>query len=293
MKNLFVRFTAAAILFAGVLGFAAPATAAEAPDVYIQNLLKEISQGNGAAIWKALPEDYQGDVEDLVEEFAKNMDADVWDGAFKVVGKLAKVMKDKKEFIFASELSKAAPPPQIDEAKKNWDSVVDAINSIATSDISTLEGLKDLDAEEFFEKTGNKVVGGLLKASENTPQAAEGLKKLKAAKVTLVSKEGDDAVLKFETEGEEPKEEKYTLVDGKWLPAKMVDDWDDSIEKAKAGLAKVKLPAETKAQVMQFIGIGNSLLDSLLAAKTQEEFDAALKSIQGLIPGAGGPPKKE
>jgi len=291
MKNLFVRFTAAAILFAGVLGFAAPAVAAEAPDVYMQNLLKEISKGNGAAIWNALPEDYQGDVEDLVEEFAKNMDADLWDGAFKVVGKLAKVMKDKKEYIFASEFTKAAPPPQLEEAKKNWDSIVEALSTVATSDISTIAGLKELDAEEFFEKTGNKVVGGLLKASENTPQAAEGLKKLKSAKVTLVSKEGDDAVLKFETEGEEAKEEKYTLVDGKWLPAKMVDDWDDSIEKAKASLAALKIPAEQKVQIMQFVGIANTLLDSLQAAKNQEEFDAALKSIQGLIPGAGGPPK--
>lgn len=289
MKNLLVRFTAAAILFAGVLGFAAPAVAADAPDVYMQNLLKEISKGNGAAIWNALPEDYQEDVEDLVEEFAKNMDADLWDGAFKVVGKLAKVMKDKKEYIFASEFTKAAPPAQLEEAKKNWDSIVDALATVATSDISTLQGLKELDAEEFFEKTGNKVVGGLMKASENTPQAAEGLKKLKAAKVTLVSKEGDDAVLKFETEGEEPKEEKYTLVDGKWLPTKMVDEWDDSIEKAKASLAGLKIPAEQKVQIMQFVGIANTLLDSLQAAKSQEEFDAALKSIQGLIPGAGAP----
>lgn len=292
MKNLFVRFTAAAILFAGVLSSAAPATAAEAPDVYMQNLLKEISNGNGAAIWNALPKDYQGDIEDLVEDFAKNMDADIWDGAFKVVGKLAKVMKDKKEYIFASDFTKAVPPPQLDEAKKNWDSIVDALHTVATSDVSTIEGLKDLDAGEFIEKTGNKIVGGLMKASENTPQAAEGLKKLKAAKVTLVSKEGDDAVLKFETDGEEPKEEKYTLVDGKWLPAKMVDDWDDSIEKAKSSLAGLKIPAEQKVQIMQFVGIANTLLDSLQAAKSQEEFDAALKSIQGLIPGAAGPPKE-
>lgn len=292
MKNLLVRFTAAAILFAGVLSFAAPATAAEAPDVYMQNLLKEISNGNGAAIWNALPKDYQGDIEDLVEDFAKNMDADIWDGAFKVVGKLAKVMKDKKEYIFASDFTKAVPPPQLDEAKKNWDSIVDALHTVATSDISTIEGLKDLDAGEFIEKTGNKIVGGLMKASENTPQAAEGLKKLKAAKVTLVSKEGDDAVLKFETDGEEPKEEKYTLVDGKWLPAKMVDDWDDSIEKAKASVAGLKIPAEQKVQIMQFVGIANTLLDSLQAAKSQEEFDAALKSIQGLIPGAAGPPRE-
>lgn len=292
MKNLFVRFTAAAILFAGVLSFAAPATAAEAPDVYMQNLLKEISNGNGAAIWNALPKDYQGDIEDLVEDFAKNMDADIWDGAFKVVGKLAKVMKDKKEYIFASDFTKAVPPPQLDEAKKNWDSIVDALHTVATSDVSTIEGLKDLDAGEFIEKTGNKIVGGLMKASENTPQAAEGLKKLKAAKVTLVSKEGDDAVLKFETDGEEPKEEKYTLVDGKWLPAKMVDDWDDSIEKAKASVAGLKIPAEQKVQIMQFVGIANTLLDSLQAAKSQEEFDAALKSIQGLIPGAAGPPRE-
>lgn len=291
MKMLFARMTAAAILFAGLLGAVAPATAAEAPDVYMQKLLQEVAAGNGGALWNALPEDYQGDVEDLVEEFGKKMDAEIWDGAFKTVGKLAKVLKTKKDFVFGSELMKGAPDEPKAEAKKNWDSIVDALSTVASSDISTLEGVKDLDLEEFFEKAGNKVVGSLLKASESTPQAAEGINKLKKAKVTLVSKDGDDAVLKFETEGEEPKEEKYTLVDGKWLPTKLVDDWDDGIEKATAQLGQLKIPAEQKAQILQFMGIADGLLDRLLAAKDQETFDAELNAIKAFVPGLGGPPK--
>ncbi|MCE9605899.1 MAG: hypothetical protein K8U03_13465 [Planctomycetia bacterium] len=292
MKMLLVRLTAIAVLFAGMLGSVAPATAAEAPDVYFQKLLHDVGAGNGAALWKALPEDYQGDVEDLVEEFAKKMDAEIWDGGFKTIAKLAKVLKEKKEFVFGSELLKGAPAKQKEEVQKNWDAIVEALQTTATSDISTLAGVKELDLEEFFEEAGNKVVGGVLKASENSnPDAAAGIEKFRKAKVTLVSTEGDDAVLKLETEGEKPKDQKFTRVDGKWLPAELVEGWDDGIEKAKAQLAALKIAPEQKAQVMQIMTVVDGLLDRLLAAKDQAAFDKEIQGMMAFLPMFGaGPP---
>jgi len=288
MKKWFAQMTAMAIVFAGLVGGVAPAQAADAPDVYVQKLVNEAAAGNGKALWNALPEDYQGDVEDLLEEFTKNMDAELWDGGFKLVGKLAKVLKDKKEFVVGSQFTQGIPGPQKDAVTKEWDSIVEALSMISKSDISTHEGLKELDIEEFFDKTGSKLADGLLKASENAPQVAEGLKKLKSVKVTLVSKDGDEAVLKFQADGEEPKEETYTLDGGKWLPKKMVDDWDGDIAKAKAQLAAVKLPAEKKTQVIAVMGGVDKVFDQLLAAKDQQAFDGALLGLIGMFAGPPG-----
>jgi len=281
MKTLFVPFIALAMLFTGV----ATASAADAPDVYVQKLVKEAAAGNGAALWNALPEDYQGDIEDPVEGFGNNMDAELWNKGFKLVGKLAKVMKEKKEFVLGAEVAKLVPGPQKDELTKNWDAIADALATAASSDISTLDGVKDLDIGEFFEKSGGKFVGGLIKASENNPQVSEGIKKLKSVKVSLVSKEDDEAVLKFEAEGEEPKEEKYTLVSGKWLPTEMVDGWDDAMEKAKAQLGALKIPAEQKVQVITVMSAVDGVLDQLLTAKDQETFNAQLGGLMSLFGG--------
>jgi len=281
MKTLLVPFTALAMLFTGL----ATASAADAPEVYVQKLVKEAAAGNGAALWNALPKDYQGDIEDLVEEFGKNMDAELWNKGFKLVGKLAKVMKEKKEFVLGAEVAKLVQGPQREELTKNWDAIADALATAASSEVSTLEGVKDLDIGQFIEKSGGKFVGGLMKASENNPQVAEGIKKMKSVKVSLVSKEGDDAVLKFEADGEEPKEEKYTLVDGKWLPANLVEGWDEGMEKAKMQLAGLKIPAEQKVQFITVMSAVDGVLDQLLTAKDQETFNAQLGGLMSLFGG--------
>lgn len=297
MKSWVYRMVATTTLlavgmFTMTAGFANVASA-EAPDVYMQKLLKDLGNGNGSALWNALPESYQDDVHDVIGAFGEKMDADLWNSVFKTSGKLVKVLKDKKEFIFASALTASMPAEQKEEMKKNWDAAVTSLDTLISSDIKTLDGVKDLDVGEFLKGTGDKLISDLVAAgSKANPDAAEGMDKFKKAKVTLVKHEGDKATLKLETEGEEPKEEEFTEVDGKWLPSKMVDEWDAGIEKAMKGLEELKIPPEQKAQVMQLTALADGMLDNLNAAKDQASFDAALQGILAFLPmvGGGGPP---
>ncbi|MGC3972058.1 MAG: hypothetical protein QM775_33365 [Pirellulales bacterium] len=293
MKSLASRLVAALVLSAvGLFASfnAGAAQAADAPDVYFQKLLKEVSSGNGSAVWNALPESYQDDVHDVIGGFAEKMDSDVWNSVFKTAGKLVKVLKEKKEFILGSQFTAQVPAEQKEALKKNWDPAVSALDTIVNSEIKTLDGLKDLDVGDYLKATGDKLVADLVVAgSEATPEAKENMAKLKNAKVTLVSQEGDKATLKLEMEGEDADEKEFTLVEGKWLPSDMVDDWDEQIEKALAGLEAVKITPEQKAQVMQFSALADGLLDSLLAAKDQASFDQALQGIMAFVPMFGGP----
>jgi hypothetical protein len=295
MKSLIHRaVTATALLAVGLfasLGAVGTATAAEPADVYMQKLLKDVAAGNGSAVWNALPESYQDDIHDVIGDFAVKMDADVWNSVFKTAGKLVKVLKDKKEFILGSQFTAQIPAEQMDGMKKNWDSAVGALDVIVTSEIKTLDGVKDLDVGEFLKSTGDKLMSDLVAAgAEATPEAKENMEKLKNAKVTLVSQDGDKATLKMEMEGEEPKDKEFTLVEGKWLPSDMVNDWDEQIEKAKAGLEALKITPEQKAQVTQITALADGMLDNLLAAKDQAAFDQAVQGILAFLPMFGGGP---
>ncbi|MBL9092205.1 MAG: hypothetical protein JNL96_13350 [Planctomycetaceae bacterium] len=296
MKMLVRR--AVALIAVAVLALLAVAAgpiaqaSAEAPDVYMQNLLHEVGKGNGAALWNALPPSYQKDVNGIISQFSEKMDAEVWNGSFKTLGKLTKVLKDKKEFILGSPFLAAMPPEQLTELKNNWDGMVTSLDTVATSELKTLDGLKKIEIGQFLTATGNKLAGGLIEASvKANPQAAEGINKFRKAKVTLVSEEGDTAVLKMETEGEEPKEEKFTKVEGKWLPAEMVAEWSEGVTKAQEGLKTLEITPEQKAQVMAVTQMADGVLDKLQAAQTQEAFNTELQSIValfGMFGGAGG-----
>lgn len=256
------------------------AAVADKPDVYVQTLMDEIASGNVRAVWTALPEKQQADVISLKNEFATKMDADIWNKVFVVLDKATQVLKAKKEMILNSPMFGIVKLAGGDAVDKNWDTVVGLIDTIAKSEIKTIEGLKSADPAVFLATTGNTLVGGGLKVAETIPQAAAGISQFKKVKVTLVKVEGDTATLNTKVEGEpEGKEGVFKKVDGKWLPASEVAEWDQQIKAAKAGLADLQIPAPMKTEFMNSLGVIEKRLDSLLAASNQEAFDTALGEL--------------
>ena len=131
-----------------------------------------------------------------------------------------------------------------------------------------------------------------MKALESTaPEAAEGMAKVRKSKVVLVKQEGDVAVLKLEVEGEPKAEEKtFRKVDGKWLPAEMVDSWDATMTNAKTELAGLTITPEMKAQFNGAVGMVEPILDKLIAAKDQAAFDGEVQGLMAIAAMFGGGP---
>jgi hypothetical protein len=103
----------------------------------------------------------------------------------------------------------------------------------------------------------------------------------------------------MEVPGEPSKEVPFKQVDGKWLPADLVDNWDQGVAKAKDQIAKIDVAA-AKMQIMGMMGMVDGVLDQLDKANTQEEFTMTVMQLaamfgggppQGGPPGAGGPPQ--
>lgn len=290
--------SAAAVPAAGGAAAAAPAAkpAEVAADVYMQGLIDGVTAGDAGKLWSALPAKYQADVTSIKNEFASKVDADVWNKAFVVVGKLGQVLKDKKTFLMAGAASQFVPPDAKEPIDKNWDSVVGMLNTLASSELKTADGLKSADVGKFLNSTGSAIFAAGIKTAEAAnPDAAAEIAKARKSKVILVKQDGDTAILKLEADGETKPEKEFKRVDGKWLPADMVADWDQGVADVKADMSAVAIPPEQKEMVMGLLAQVETVLDKLLAAKDQTAFDAelgvgmmTLGPVMGALGGGGG-----
>jgi hypothetical protein len=285
----------------------APATpaAADAPDAAARALLASLEAGNLRALWDALPSGYQRDVNDLIHTFAANMDADVWKAGAGVVLKAVRVLKEKKEFILAQP-ALAQSPVNAATMTENWDPLVGVLDTIATSDIADLEKLKTIEVGAFLDGTGKKVaeqLTALAKAADDkklsltdfpgVPVDAMPLAGIAKAKFSTVKMEGDTATLRVDNEGK-TEDHEVVRVDGKWLPKQMVDQWSAQVQAGKTALT-TQMPESLKKNKLQMIlpmQMVSGVLDQLLAAKTQPEFDQVIQQVMQTFapqPAGGGP----
>jgi len=285
---------------------AAPAAPAadDTPDAAARALQADLEAGNLRAMWDALPPSYQRDVNDLIHTFAANMDADVWTAGTGLVRKVVRVLKEKKEFLL-NQPALAQAPVDATVMSQNWDPLVSVLDAIATSDLADLEKLKTLDVGAFLDGTGKKIaeqLAALAKAADDQkltltefpaiPVEAMPLAGIANAKFSTVQVQGDTATLRIENEGE-TEDQEVVRVDGKWLPKAMVDQWSEQMQAAKTALT-TSLPENLKKNKLQIVmpmQMVQGVLDQLLAAKTQAEFDQVIQQVmQMFMPQMGEPP---
>ncbi|WP_417376512.1 hypothetical protein [Gimesia maris] len=255
-------------------------TKASGPAEAMQSLLDGVSNQQMENVWDFLPASYQKDVNSIVQEFATKMDPEMYDGVFGSTQRLAKLLKDKKEYILKNEmiLRMQAPPEEISEY---YDPGVDIFSALVNSDLSSQEKLKHFDGGKFLSSTGNVlaknilILSKLVPSKESEPSFSE---KLKQTKVTVVTSEGETATIKIEAPGEAPQEVEMVKVEGKWIPRNLADNWQSKIETARNSVAQIKLEDVTarKTQAMQGLNKFNETLSQLENAKTEQEFNAKL-----------------
>lgn len=257
---------------------ATPPAAVEAtPDAAIAAAIAAIDDPQ--KLWVLLPAQYQTDLAGLVHEFGNKMDAEVWDRGFAVAKKLVRVGKEKRDLILKQQMLAAVPG-----AADHWDQAMDALDTLLASEISTVEGLKTFDPAAFLAGTGTKLAAMAANAKPAGgpgPMGNLSLADLKAAKISTVKTDGDTATIAIAITGRPAEEIAMKRVDGKWLPADMVNGWSVNIGAAKASLEKMNIAAQ-KPQAMMVLQMADGVLDQLLAAKDEAAFNAALGPIIGM-----------
>lgn len=287
------------------LAAAPPATADDTPDAAARAVQANLEAGNIRAVWDALPSSYQRDIDGLIHTFAANMDADVWRAGTGLFRKVVRVLKEKKEFLLNQPLL-AQGPVEASAMADNWEALVTVLETLATSDLADLEKLKTLDLGAFLDGTGKQLaeqLAALAKAAEDKPLEltefpgmpveAMPLAGIASAKFSTVQIQGDSATLRIEN-ADSTEDQEVVRVDGKWLPKEMVDQWSEQMEAARTALTTT-MPESLKKNKMQIVApmqMIQAVLDQLLAAKTQEEFDEVIEQVMAMFmpQGLGEPP---
>lgn len=253
------------------------------PAESMQALIDGVNNQQMEAVWNFLPAGYQKDVNSIAQDFASKMDPEMYNGTFETGQRLAKILKDKKEYILKNQMIQGLPVPP-EKVSEFWDPTVNIISALVNSDLSSLDKLKNFDGGKFLSTTGNQLAKNMVALSDLVPKKAGDTsfsEKLKQTKITVVTTEGDSATIKIEAPGEEPKEVQMVKVEGKWIPKNLADNWQkkmDDVRKQLAELTPEKVTAR-KEQTLAGLKSVNETLAQLESAKTEEEFNNTLSPI--------------
>ena len=253
-------------------------TIPDSPQETITTVAKELENRNPAIVWDALPGTYQNDINDVVQQFANSIDAELWEKGIAVAQKLATVAKDKKQFILASPLMKQQQGKKADIVIKNWDPIMGMIEILVKSESLKLENLKNFDGKIFLSQTGRNL---LMKARDiDNSSLGNASKTFKDLKVETVVETEKSASLQITFDGE--SQMLYmTKVEDRWIPKDLMNNWQDLVSGAKEKIGDLsgKELAENKPQIMMVLAAVDAGLDQLRMTKTQMEFDKTLQRI--------------
>ena len=285
-----VRLSPVILFSIGLLftpGCGGDSAVSDQPDGFFVATSRTMAEGKPQHAWRAMPESYRGDIDALVQEFAGKMDADVWDKGFGVARKFNQVLDKQRDLILANPFM-AMLPVKPDDIKEQLDGIVGALGALLASEISTLDGLKGLDLDDFMSGTMSKVFAPIREMAESSGQDLAAGWMEANFKSSVVTEDGDTATIKLELEGKEAEEHKVVKVDGVWVPEEMARDWKSKIAEAREGLASMVIDPASKMEIMTGIGAMDAMLDQLLAAKDATEFGQALGQAMEMFGKLGG-----
>ena len=325
LSRFFSTIAAVAVGLASALPLAKAAE--EGPESVVTTPLKALEEKNPKLIWDMLPASYQKDLNGLVQTFAKEMDAELWDAGFELVGGIGELLTEKKELIaeMLSEMDESGEVP-MSVITSGLEMAGTLLDKLTKSDLGSLNKLRTVDLGNVADTFGRD----LMKLIEDSAKAAGeadpfGLEMLRGIKVEVVSEDGNSATIKVSGLPEasdfgaltglpsalppglpglpdlgelpfadftdfENGELEVVKIEGKWIPKEIADGWEDAMSDAKGGMSGVgEMADEDKQMALGVIKAINGSLPGIKKAKTPEQFQMALmQAAMGAMMGAGG-----
>lgn len=261
------------------------------PELAIGEVSKGLAQNKPEVLWQALPASYQKDVNEVVSSFASTCDPELYNESFKLGQKMVRVLKEKKDLIITHPL--LAKSGKTQQLAQNWDNVVGLISNVMNSDLADVNKLKALDVEKFLATTGSGVMTNAMALAELNPTAdkVDFRTKMSSVLARQLRTEGDTAIVKIEAPGEEPKEERFIQVEGKWIPKDLATDWKQGVGKIKTDLqaAMANAQQQNKKETLGKLLILDGVLDQMLAAKTAADFNSSVEKGVLTVMGLAAP----
>jgi len=254
--------------------------AAKTPDKVVTQIAKAVQNNQPEVIFQALPASYQKDINSVVSEAAKKMDAELWNAGHDLMKNVVKVAGKQKKLLLQSKM--LANNPQKDEISKDWDNAIKSISTLLDSDFTNIKKLRNADMAKMLATSGAAIMKQATAVKSNS-EVSETLAKLKSIKATMVSQDGDSAKVKIEAEGEEAEEIDFVKIEDKWIPKEIADSFAAKVKAARENIAKIDFNSpdgkKMKEMVMKQIKVADDMLKTAEKAKTKEELDGILMGM--------------
>ncbi|MFG0273446.1 MAG: hypothetical protein ACF8QF_00130 [Phycisphaerales bacterium] len=257
-------------------GATTPMPAATSPEQVVERLASALANGQLQHAWDCLPTSWQRDATSLVHEFGAKVDPDVWNRSFGLLRKGAFLMREQKDLILSMPNLRNDPRFNHAEASEAWDRVANLLDAIATSDLADTGSLRRLDIRAFLASSGGDFVTELRALGDIMPDMdTSAFDAFTNATATLVSQDGDTAVISVQVPGEGAHDVAMVRIEGKWLPADFASGWPGQMAEAHAALDQMTGDEfqQIKPQVMQLFAGLEMTLDQLALAETHEQFE--------------------
>jgi hypothetical protein len=290
MKRVSV-LAAVAMTVVVVAGCSGSKSKSDTPDGAIRSMQASVLDNRPGQVFKAMPASYQADIDSLVADAAKRMDTELWNESTALLKQAVGILESKRKLLLASPMMASVPIKA--DVEKNWDSGISLLQALVNSEFSSIERLREGKVEGLLTGNGAAIMAkitDLMANSESSAEAGKELAKLKDMRVSLVSQDGDSAIVKIEAPEETPENIDMVKVEGVWLPKEMVSGFSLSIAEARKKLEQIDFTSEEgkqkKTMILMQIGAIKPLLTQLEAAKTQEDVQAVFGGLMmGLMGG--------
>ena len=267
-----------------------PSALPEAPPDVVKAVVDRLENNEPQVLWEAMPPSYQADLRELIGEFCTHMDPEVYDRLFRMVNKGVRVLKEKREYFYKSPVALSTPMLESMMGDR-WNLMVSLLDTMAASELASLDSLRRMDPGRFLETTGKDAMAAMdemRRQFQRTPGPNPWQKlgeALDSAKIHFQPSGEGRGWLRFgSTTNAMLKDVELVRVDGKWIPQPMATAWKDGVARAREGLTRLDGPEFKKAKPMIALVLGTleTALDSLLKAGTQKEFDDTLKGLSAV-----------
>lgn len=263
----------------------------EAPDAAIKYVFDGVAQADGAVLWQAMPASYQKDVNSIAQLAGTKLDAEIYDKTFAMVDRIASVLNKQKEFVFNSKLGgESKNEEELAQMREAWPSVMDLVDTITSSSLSTAAGLESFEGEAFFKGTVSALLSNFDALAKLQPEGEQMfLSDLGDTDIKVMESADRSASLEITVPGEEPEVKSVVKVEGRWIPLEMAEAWEAQTAEARTKLEAIdpEKMAKQKPQILGVFAMIEGILTQIEAAETQEQFDQALQGammpIMGLL----------
>jgi hypothetical protein len=257
----------------------------DSPDGTVRVILQGLAQHRPEVLWRAMPEAYQLDVQRLSVEFADSVDPALFERMVAVTRKGVLVLQSKKELVLSSEAIRQSSA-DVEQLDALWEGYVHLLDTILASDLSRLDGIRNLDVDAFLESTGSSLMAQLSLLTgpgQGTDTPAALLADLEASEVMLIDGEGDRATVRITPPKRSPIDVTMVRVDGRWVPVELASQWSETVAaiETRIGALKGDQAAEIKMRALFALGMAEGLIDQLAEVDTPQDVDDLVGGFVG------------